>query len=164
MDPQVEEVLAGKRLLLFKTMCEDAGVGDQTLFQELTEGFRLTGRMLESGQFPKKMRPAAITVQQLRDSSVWAKRMVFSSCKRVAADPEIAQAVHQETLQQLQDGWVKGPFTMQQMDQKYGGCWIPSKRFGVKQSGKIRAVDDFSEFLINSSVTTTEKTGPVRNR
>jgi len=157
MDPHVNEVLAGKRLCLFKQMCNDAGVGDQTLFRELTEGFRLTGRMGESGQFPRKLRPAAITVKQLRESAVWAKRMIYTSCKRVASDPEIAEAVYQDTMQQLQDGWVQGPFSMQQMDERHNGCWIPSKRFGVKQGGKVRAVDDFSEFLINSSVTTTEK-------
>ena len=39
MDPQVEAVLKGKRLLLFKQMCFDAGVGDESLFQELTDGF-----------------------------------------------------------------------------------------------------------------------------
>ena len=143
--------------VLFKQMCNDAGVGDQTLFKELTEGFRLTGRMCESGQFPRKLRPAAITVKQLRDSAVWAKRMIYASCKRVASDPEIAEAVYQETMQQLHDGWVQGPFSMQQMDERHNGCWIPSKRFGVRQGGKVRAVDDFSEFLINSSVTTTEK-------
>jgi len=43
------------------------------------------------------------------------------------------------------------------MDERHNGCWIPSKRFGVRQGGKVRAVDDFSEFLISSSVTTTEK-------
>ena len=83
--------------------------------------------------------------------------MIYSSCKRVSSDPEIARAVFQETQQQLSDGWVKGPFTMQQMDERFGGCWIPSKRFGVRQGGKVRAVDDFSEFLVNASVTSTEK-------
>ena len=43
------------------------------------------------------------------------------------------------------------------MDKKYNGCWIPSKRFGVRQGGKIRAADDSSEFLVNASVTATEK-------
>ena len=43
------------------------------------------------------------------------------------------------------------------MDQKFDGCWIPSKRFGVKQGGKVRAVDDFSEFLVNASVNSSEK-------
>jgi hypothetical protein len=102
--------------------------------------------MCESGQFPKKLRPAAITVKQLKESAVWAKRMIYASCKRVASDPEIAEAVYQETMQQLQDGWVQGPFSMQQMDDRHNGCWIPSKRFGVRQGGKVRAVDDFLNF------------------
>ncbi|CAL1135587.1 unnamed protein product [Cladocopium goreaui] len=157
MDPQVNEVLRGKRLKLFQQMCADAGVADETLFEELTAGVRLTGPMQASGQFPRRIKPASITVQQLRESSVWAKKMIYSSCKRVSSDPEIALAVFQETQQQLSDGWVKGPFTMQQMDERFGGCWIPSKRFGVRQGGKVRAVDDFSEFLVNASVTSTEK-------
>ena len=157
MDPQVQAVLNGKRLLLFKQMCEDAMVGDPSLFQELTEGFRLTGQMKDSGQFPRRLKPASLTVQQLKDSSVWAKRMIHASCRKVATDPEIASAVFEETQQQLQDGWVVGPFTEAEMDQKFDGCWIPSKRFGVKQGGKVRAVDDFSEFLVNASVTSSEK-------
>ena len=39
MDPQVNAVLSGKRLKLFEQMCLDAGVSDETLFEELTSGF-----------------------------------------------------------------------------------------------------------------------------
>ena len=38
LDVDVRRVLEGKRLLLFKEMAADANVGDETLFQELTEG------------------------------------------------------------------------------------------------------------------------------
>ena len=156
-------------------MCIDAKVGDESLFDELTQGFRLAGTifffalcclgkiprlagtMSDSGKFPRKLKPAGITVAQLRESSVWAKKMIHLSCRKVSADAEIAEAVYQETQQQLQDGWVKGPFSKRQLDDKFSGCWIPSKRFGVRQGGKIRAVDDFSEFLVNMSVTSTEK-------
>ena len=157
LDEDVRRVLDGKRLLLFKEMAADANVCDATLFQELIEGFRLTGEMPESKQFPARLKPAMISVQQLKDSAVWAKKMIHASCRRVGADPEVAKAVHDETVQQLKDGWVKGPFTSSELDKKYAGCWIPSKRFGVRQGNKIRAVDDFSEFLINASVTATEK-------
>ena len=157
LDPQVAAVLKGKRLMLFQKMCEDAGVQDRSLFQEFTEGFKLTGLMQESGHFPRKLKPASLTVQQLRDSSTWAKRMIYASCKKVSAEPDVARAVYQETQQQLDDGWVLGPFTMEDMDRKFSGCWVPSKRFGVKQGEKVRAVDDFSEFLVNASVTSIEK-------
>lgn len=157
LDPDVRSVLHGKRLLLFKEMALEAQVGDETLFDELVEGFSLTGDMPESKQFPTKLKPALISVQQLKESAVWAKKMIQSSCRRIALDEEVATAVYDETLQQLADGWVRGPFTEQQLDEKYNGCWVPSKRFGVKQGAKIRAVDDFSEFLINASVSSTER-------
>eukprot|EP00435_Cladocopium_sp_Y103_P010164 s6141_g2.t1 len=157
MDVDVSSVLHNKRLLLFKEMAIEAGVGDDNLFDELVSGFALTGQMPESRQFPSKLKPAVISVEQLKESAVWAKKMIYASCKKVALDPEIAQSVYDETLQQLSDGWVKGPFSESQLDAKYDGCWIPSKRFGVKQGSKIRAVDDFSEFLINASVSSTEK-------
>ena len=38
-----------------------------------------------------------------------------------------------------------------------GDDWIPARRFGVRQGGKIRPVDDLSQFLINSSVSCHEK-------
>eukprot|EP00435_Cladocopium_sp_Y103_P017790 s259_g4.t1 len=130
LDPDVCQVLQGKRLLLFKEMAAEAGVGDSGLFEELISGFSLTGEMPESKQFPAKLKPAMISV---------------------------AAAVYEEMMQQLKDGWVKGPFSVAQLDEKYNHCWIPSKRFGVRQGQKIRAVDDFSEFLINASVSSTER-------
>ena len=138
-------------------MALDAGVGDEHLFKKLTEGFKLTGEMPQSKQVPAKLKPAMLSVQQLRDSAVWAKKMIHASCRRVGSDPEIAKAVFDKTQQQLQDGWVRGPFSAVQLDEKYNGCWIPSNRFRVRQNNKIRAVDDFSEFLVNASVTSTEK-------
>ena len=76
LDPDVRAVLQGKRLLLFKEMAEQANVGDETLFQELISGFSLTGHMPESKQFPAKLKPALISGQQLRESSVWANHPV----------------------------------------------------------------------------------------
>ena len=158
LDPDVRKVLESKRLLLFQEMAQEAGVGDETLFDELKSGFGLTGRMPPSNQFPAKLKPATISVSQLKESSVWARKAIHASCRRVGNDPEIAAAVYEETMKQLEDGWVTGPFTMEQLDQRHGGCWVPSKRFGVRQGpSKIRAVDDFSEFLVNASVTATEK-------
>lgn len=157
MDPQVEKVLCGKRLLLFDAMAKHAGVNDPLLFKDVVEGFRLTGSAPSSGIYPSKLRPASITVDQLKDSAAWAQKTVHASCRKVGADESVAAAVYEDTVQQVNDGWLVGPVTTQQSNDKYGGRWIPSKRFGVKQGLKIRAVDDFSEFLINSSVTTSER-------
>ena len=52
---------------------------------------------------------------------------------------------------------VIGPFSSSEMTERLGDHWVPSRRFGVRQGGKIRAVDDFSQYLINSAVTCHEK-------
>ena len=66
LDVDVRGVLEDKRLLLFKEMSYDAGVGDENLFQELVEGFRLTEEMPQSRSFPAQFKPAQISVQQLK--------------------------------------------------------------------------------------------------
>ena len=48
-------------------------------------------------------------------------------------------------------------YTEEQLDLRHGGTWVPSKRFGIRQSGKIRCIDDCSEFLVNSSTSVPEK-------
>jgi hypothetical protein len=70
---------------------------------------------------------------------------------------EVAQAVWTETLAQLESGWIKGPYSAEQLDRKFPEGWVPSKRFGVVQGPKIRAVDDFSEFLVNAACGTGEQ-------
>ena len=90
---------------------------------------------------------------------MWAQRAVVGSCRRVLEDPEVAAAVWQETIEQAAEDkrWVRGPFSSEEIIRRHGKHWIPSRRFGVRQSGKIRSVDDFSQFLVNATVTCHEK-------
>ena len=159
MDADLRPVLKNKRLLLFKQMLEDAGVGDESLFYDMVHGFRLIGDLNPSGQFESRWKPASLSSSQLAETSKWAQRAVVSSCKRVLEDEEIAMAVWQESLEQADVGkqWLKGPFSAAEISSRVGPQWIPARRFGVRQGGKIRAVDDFSQYLINSSVSCHEK-------
>ena len=159
LDEDVQKVMHSKRLLLFREMLDDAGIKDESLFKELCTGFRLVGDIDASGQFTEQFKPAILGVEQLRQTAVWAQKAVVPSCRRVLEDLEVAQAVWSETLEQAapEKGWVLGPFTSAQVTERLGDQWIPSRRFGVRQGGKIRPVDDFSQFLINSTVTCHEK-------
>ena len=157
MDPAVRRVMGSKKLLLFKQMLADAGVPDENLFNDMVNGFRLTGSLEPSGLFPPKYKPAVISVDELRRSSQWAKHLIEGACRKASRDPAVAKAVWDESLQQVNKGWLAGPFTWEQMDERFGGTWIASKRFGVCQGDKVRAVDDLSQFQVNASVTETEK-------
>ena len=157
MHEDLKLVMESKRLLLFKQMMADAGIVDDQLLDELKGGFRLTGQLAASGQFRPRFKPAEMSVEELRKSAKWAKHAIVGSCKRVGEDAEVAQAVWDETLAQLESGWIKGPYTAEQLDKKFPEGWVPSKRFGVVQGPKIRAVDDFSEFLVNAACGTGEQ-------
>ena len=152
-------MLKSKRLLLFKEMLEEAGVRDESLFEEMRSGFRLVGDLAPSGQFQPQFKPAVLGIEQLRQTAIWAQKAVMSSCLKVLQDDEIAQAIWSETMEQASEGkqWVKGPFSAAEITEKHGTKWIPARRFGVRQGGKIRPVDDFSQFLINATVTCHEK-------
>eukprot|EP00435_Cladocopium_sp_Y103_P023589 s953_g5.t1 len=85
-------------------MMEDAGVVDENLFAELCNGFRLTGHLGASGQFRPRFKPAGMSVDELRRTSKWARHAIEGSCKRVAENPEVAAAVWDETVSQLDSG------------------------------------------------------------
>ena len=157
MQADVRVVMASKRLLLFKQMMEDAGIVDENLFSEMRDGFRLTGQLESSGQFRPRFKPAEMSVEELKKSPRWARHAIGGSCKRIGENLEVAQAVWNETMAQCDAGWIKGPFSSGELDQKFPEGWVPSKRFGVVQGPKVRAVDDFSEFLVNASCGTGEQ-------
>ena len=144
----VQKVMESKRLILFREMLTDAGVEDKSLFSELCSGFRLVGDIDASGHFTKQFKPAVLGVEQLQQTAIWAQKAVASSCKRILKDMEVARAVWTETMEQASPdkAWVLGPFTAKQISERLGSHWIPSRRFGVRQGGKIRPVDDFLSF------------------
>ena len=157
MAPEVRKVVESKKILLFKEMLRDAGIKDENLVNDLVDGFRITGELQPSGLFQRRLKPAALSHDDLKTTAKWAKHTVASSCRAAAKDPKVAAAVWDEALEQVDKGWLRGPFSWSEIDAKYNGVWIGSKRFGILQGEKIRAIDDLSEFLVNSSVTETEK-------
>jgi hypothetical protein len=47
----------------------------------------------------------------------------------------------------------RNPFSVEELDCKYR-LWVPARRFGLRQGGKVRPVDDFSEFGQNGTLVT----------
>ncbi|CAJ1445746.1 unnamed protein product [Effrenium voratum] len=159
LHPDLQTVLAKKQLLLFKRLCEDAGIDDEFPFRDLCEGFKLVGQLEPSGQFRSKLRLASMSAEELQKTAPFAQACIEQECRKVLLDPEVAAAVWKESVEQATDGsgWLKGPFTKEEVTLRHGPLWIPSRRFGVRQSGKIRSVDDFSKFGINASTSTFEQ-------
>ena len=78
---------------------------------------------------------------------------------------EIRRALQESNLQ---DGWrnleivkgvcgVEGLFNAQHVTQQLGPLWIPTRRFGIMQSNKLRSIDDVTESSVNHAISCAEK-------
>ena len=136
-------------------MWHDAG-GDDDVFTDLCNGFPVIGEVPPSGAFPFKEAPAGITVGMLMKVAKWAQKALANSTKG-SGDNELDKEVYRTTIGEKDKGWLQGPFTAEEISSRLGGVWVPSRRFGIQQGGKTRNIDDYSEYLVNSSFGSWEK-------
>ena len=61
MEPQVEDVLKGKRILLLKEMLMSIAYSDVKVVEELVAGFPLVGELILSSLFPEQRKEATAT-------------------------------------------------------------------------------------------------------
>ena len=154
--PQMLKVLEGKKLELLRYILQQADYPDIQVVDDVLNGMPLVGPMPGSGVFPRKVRAAQITPQQLRSSSRWTRAAILGKV-RSSNDASVDQAVWAETLLEIDKGWLTGPYNQDQVNLLLGNDWIASRRFGIRQGDKIRTIDDYSESQANSSVSMFEK-------
>ncbi|CAE7158869.1 DNMT3A [Symbiodinium necroappetens] len=72
--------------------------------------------------------------------------------------PVVGLQVKAFTLQEIQDGLAEGPFSEEQLHERFGPfCWAPMRRFMHQQScGKLRPIDDGRSGGHNSCVVASE--------
>ncbi len=126
----------------------------RAVLDELLEGTKLIGETDTTGQWPAKFVPATISEIELYELGT---RECESICAKVKDAPsETDDAVWSKTLEEVERGWLLGPFDPHQFPSHYP----LSRRFGVVQGEKTRCVDDFSRSHVDSCVQVTEAPKP----
>lgn len=156
MCPETRKVLKGKKLSALRILLQQADYPDVGIVDEIAEGFPLTGVCRKSGVFPHKLRPATITVTQLKRGSKYTRKGLLAKVSS-SGDPEIDSTIWQETMSELDQGWLSGPFSEDELANRFNEEFVLSRRFGIRQKNKIRCIDDFSESLVNSAISTFDK-------
>ena len=151
MDPAVARAVQCKRILLFEEMLKELGYKDCGVVAELREGAGLIGEVPITDMLPYKFAPALLSEETLGMTAKLV-RPKFNQRGTGSGDPEIDDTVWKQTLQELEDGWLKGPIPLTDIPDT---CPI-SKRFGIRQGNKIRMIDNFAESSINDAVTVHE--------
>jgi ribonuclease HI len=144
-------ILADKRLVLLKTLLQDAGHSETTLVDDLTRGFDLTGTLPESNSFAKKVRPATMSCEELRRVADMCRQGMLETTA-TSGDSTLDEQLYAATLKELNKGFLEGPIDPAALPE---GATL-TRRFGVRQKSKTRPIDDYKSSFVNSSVVQSE--------
>ena len=151
MSARLSDAVKCKRLAVFEAMLHECEFPDAGVLDELKDGADLVGSVPRTGMLPTKFKPALLTLSGL--ASLAAKmRSVVQFSTGSSGDQEIDNAVYEQTLQEVQCGWLSGPLIWSDVDTS----WPVRKRFGLKQKHKVRLIDDFTASGVNDAVTSFE--------
>ena len=152
--PDVESIIKDKKVLLFRRMLLDIHYDDMPVVHLIYTGIKLIGELDRTGIWKPDTTKGAL----ISDRTLWSGA---KSAQRSALHPQtpgswtdLDQQVWEATL--AEEG-LRGPYSPKELTAKYGALWIPSRRFGITQGGKLRSIDDCSEPGINACFGSKEK-------
>ena len=155
LHPDVKGVVSEKRILLFKQMLEDIQYDDPGVADLLVTGIKIIGELPKTGIW----RPDPSREQKCPAEMMWAGAK-DAQRKALSARPgwtEEDAALWQCTLEEVTEGGLRGPLSVEEVSAVAGKLWVPARRFAVVQNGKLRPIDDFSEFMVNACFGACEK-------
>ncbi|CAJ1378275.1 unnamed protein product, partial [Effrenium voratum] len=143
LDPDVECILQGKNLLLWKKLLEESGYKDLSIWDEVVRGVKMTGPASLSEEMPH-----GYQVPNMSEREVQAKER----------DPELDAELWKQTLLEVEKGWLQGPFSEEEVTALVGtSSWLATRRFPLRQKTKVRIIDDGLESGLNASYSTPNK-------
>ena len=134
LEAGVRDILKDKRVLLLKRIASDIGWVDMKFFEELCEGFRLTGLQEPSGVFPLEPRPMEFSPEELDDAMKFLRPALLGKVKSTSVSEDTA-LLWDLTLEEANNRhWLDGPLSPEDVTARHPGGWVPVRRFRVWQA------------------------------
>ena len=153
-NPEVESIVAQKRVLLFKKMLTDIRYDDMEVVHLIGSGIRITGEAPKTGIWRSQYKGGQVDVRQLWEKAGEIQQKLFT--KPSEGWTEADQILWDTTLEEVGVS-LKGLMSPAEVSSEVGKQWIGARRFAIVQKDKVRPIDDFSEHLINASFMAVEK-------
>ena len=95
---------------------------------------------------------------QLSQQSVWRRKSTIGKC-RASDDAEADLELRTHSLQEAENGWFSGPYFSEEEVSRILATdnWTCTRRFPLRQSNKIRFIDDGLESGLNSAYSCYNK-------
>ena len=157
MQAGVRGIIAKKNLVAWHRLLEDVKYEDAKLIEEVSRGFSLTGVPEPSGVYPEQGSPPLISSLHL-EKELMHRNLALLAKIRPSDDREADIKLWEMTLEEINQGWLSGPFgSLDDLYHHVGKETVLSRRFPLRQGEKIRAIDDYSESGVNLAAGCSEK-------
>ena len=144
-------IVAGKvHVALLAAVVDALDWPDKSLPQAMLEGMPVVGQIPDTGVFrsivpetsPEEFETEKRRIFNAAENDAWNSHLRQQTQSDGATD-ETARELKQVTDREIDFKFLSPYMSKQELDEKYGrGGWRAMRRFGVRQNGKIRAVDD----------------------
>ena len=146
----IQRVLGEKNVLLWQFILQDNAFPDQRLWEDLHQGFRISGWMPDTGIFTRRLKPPTSCLKELLSQSSYRTPLTLRSIARSPVD-EVAKQAWAETKIEEEKQWIF-------RDHAYNPSQILlARRFGLAQKSKVRVIDDGKGCSLNTTVGLCEK-------
>ena len=146
----IQRVLGEKNVLLWQSILQDNAFPDQRLWEDLHQGFRISGWMPDTGIFTRRLKPPTSCLKELLSQSSYRTPLTLRSIARSPVD-EVAKQAWAETKIEEEKQWIF-------RDHAYNPSQILlARRFGLAQKSKVRVIDDGKGCSLNTTVGLCEK-------
>lgn len=156
----MQEVLTGKRILLWESLLKETGYQDLEVVNFMKQGVDLVGEHKPSPLFPTQMVRAATSPELLAKSSVW-RNQSFAASPVHQDNPKMAQQLFDVPMDEVQRGFLKGPYmSLEDIKSEFGlPQVVVNRRFLLLQgeTNKPRAIDDCKTSSLNNAYTQNNK-------
>ena len=153
----MKRLVSEKQFLMLEQLAKDIGWPDESLHDEMRQGFKLVGRGTVSGVFQPEVKNANMTEDELMAQSKYIRPLILGKVKN-AGRAEYAEELNSITRNEADNkGWLNGPMNEEAVKREIGRHWIPVERFAVRQKNKLRPIDNFASNKVNDAWTCPEK-------
>ena len=157
LHPALSRVLKDKKLFTHAQLAERIEYPDLELPTDIAQGFQLVGMQPFTHVFSHEVRLPTVSVGELRRISSVNNKAIRS---RVAScgDPEVDKEAWELVQEEVNSGWLLGPvYTESDLSGLVDGFPHVSRRFPLRQTNKIRPIDDLSESSVNEAFGSHDK-------
>ena len=157
MEAHVNTVTKDKALVLWRRLLMETQFPDMNVCSFMEQGVPLTGQEAESPLYFKKYAPAVMTVEQLDHQAVWKRRAMMGKTL-TEEEQEQERDLVRESQEEVEAGFLKGPFTEDQLNKKLGtDHWSLTRWFCLYQGKerKIRVIDNYKDSGVNAAFSSS---------